>query len=544
VGEDVLRTGGNAVDAIVAAAFVEGVENPLFCGIGGNMSLYYHRAGRGVDTFLNAEHLLGSAKPPAYWSDSYIGETPGHRVALKDHSNALGYKAIAVPGFVKGCWLAYREFGSGRFSWVELLQPAIELAQSGIEVSPAAMLGWRFVWAQDAARGGPEKLRTTGTAERLFHRPDGSRMILGHRLVQEELAGTLETLARNGGDDFYTGDIGGAIAADLGANGALVTEGDVRTYHAEHDAPLAGSYRGLEVKAQPFSNGCHLIEMLQILEHFDLASVGPNDGFYLDVLGKVMRAGWSDYRRTQYVPRGEAKSLEEELVGPDRARAWAELIKSGDPIYLDERVSAVGMPRSGTTHIHCADAEGNVASINHSVGIGGSGVVTPGLGFLYNNEVQFYTPLPGYPHSIAPGKRFFGGGSPLALFRGGEPYVLAGAPGGTRISTAILQAVVNVVDFGFDPQTAVTMPRIHSEHAHTVLIEPTFSETVEQDLSSAGNEVVRNRYQARPQLLVWAKDGIEAGTDPRSAGGVGRWPGHDWATDLAPRIVRSSGRTR
>jgi gamma-glutamyltranspeptidase/glutathione hydrolase len=235
-----------------------------------------------------------------------------------------------------------------------------------------------------------------------------------------------------------------------------------------------------------------------------------------------MRAAFIDFARVRNLDRLEFQPLEQEHVDARHADLWADAIKSGDSISQAAAIEHT----QGTTHLHCVDEEGNVASHNHSIGCGGSGVVTPGLGFLYNNDAN--------DGPTWESKRFIGGGSPLMLFDEDEPFMVIGAPGGSRISTSIIQGVLNVVDFDMDMQTALTAPRLHSEDRRHIYLEHTFKEDVARKLRDMGNNVIRNRYHARPQGILWRNDlaSLEAGTDPRVGGAVGIFPPYDWTADF------------
>lgn len=511
-GQDVLSKGGNAVDAAIAAAFVQGVENPFACGIGGGISLYHRDGTSGHDVMIKAESALGSLPVPENWVD-------------RGDANDVGYQSIGVPGFVEGCWSTFQQFRSGRFTWTELLEPAIGLARKGVELSALAQRQWDYVQGGDTLRNEP-RLQTTPAAMNLFYRDDGSPMEQGETLVQTELADTLERLATEGAGDFYRGQIADTIATDFASNGGLITSKDLRDYAVEIDEPLRGEYRGLTLSAQPFSNGGHLIETFQILEHFDLAALGHNSPEYIDVVSKAMRAARGDYLRVQGYERPEFLPLEMENVGLERAANLAMRIKEGDPL-ITEAPSGTPKPTRGTTHLHCVDAEGTVVSHNHSIGCGGSGVVTKGLGFLYNNDSNdagFERP-----------RRFIGGGSPLMFTRQDRPFLVLGAPGGSRIATSIIQSALNVIDFEIDMQTAVTLPRFHSEDRRVVFLEHAFREQVASALRTMGNEVLRNRYHARPQGILWRSDtgALEPGTDPRVGGAIGMFPPYDWGRDFS-----------
>jgi gamma-glutamyltranspeptidase/glutathione hydrolase len=532
---DIFAVGGNAMDAAIAAAFVQGVTNHLLCGIGGTISLYCYDAATRTDFYINGEELIGSGAVPGEWVEELApgrAESSG-RYRLHSRANDVGYKAIMVPGFVRGCWTAHQRCGSGRLQWDDLLAPAVRLATTGFEVPPYSASFWRdFVRQEEKAQ------ETTGAAPRWTITPDSAALMLntnathfdqGDWFVQPDLGTTLNRLAHAGGDDFYSGEIGGQLAADLETHASLVTGDDLRSFAVAIDEPLRGTYRGFDLAAQPYSNGSKIIELLQILDHFDLAALGHNTPSYVDVVARAMRASGSDWLRAEGQPRSSGEVIEAELVSPERARYWADRIKSGDPVAVKS-----GEPARGTTHLTSVDDAGNVVSLNHSIGYGGSGVVSPGLGFLLNGDIGHYNPAPGQRDSIEPGKRFLGGSS-LALSRDGVPALILGAPGGTRIVTSIVQSVINEVDFGMDMRTAVTAPRFHSQDRRRIFLEPGIRESVAISLSDAGNETLWSRYQARPQAIRVRGSRLEGGSDPRDqgSGDISAYPPYISADDPA-----------
>lgn len=521
-GRDVFAQGGNAVDAAVAAAFVQAVTNPLLCGIGGTALLYYYDAAAGKGIVLDAEVTIGSRPVPANWQDEYVGraEMVG-RYILRSEANQLGHPSVMVPGFVRGCWVAWQRFGSERLSWAELLGPAIRLARDGFSVYPYIAHYWQEVADRPGYPGTLTKLRSTPDAARIYLKADGSVYETDDRLRQPELAQTLTRLAEAGGDDFYSGEIAREIAADFAAQGGFVTFEDLQSYAVHERQPLHGNYRGLEFTSTPVpSNGPSLIQMLQVLEHFDLRALGHNSVEYIDTFARIQRAVFADNVRLKCLDLDVAQPIQQQAISPDRAAYWAERVKRGERINL--RNGSLG---GGTTHLTCIDADRNVVSFTHSIGsIAGSGAVTPGLGFLYNNFLGHYNPLPDQPDSIVAGKRF-GGGVPTIVHLDGSPYLAIGAPGGSRLITSTVQSLVNVLDHRMDMQTAVTVPRFHSEEMQLIFLEPAFPEKRADLLRARGNTVERSSYMSRVQAVrIDEQEGrLEAGADPRGGAAVGHY---------------------
>lgn len=527
-GAEIFAADGNAVDAAVAAAFVQGVTNPLLCGIGGTGLIHYYDRARREVFALNGEVSIGSRPVPSHWPDEFLGraETIG-RYILRNEANQVGHQSVLVPGFVRACADAHRRFGSGKISWSELLQPAIRLARDGFEVYPYIAAFWKLDAAGDATDTRPGypglsvKIDATPGASEIYLKPDGSPYASGDRIVLSDYADTLQRLADAGGDDFYSGEIARAIEADFTAHDGLFTANDLRDYLVIDQAVLRESYRGYDVTSPaPPGSGVQSLEMLKILEHFDLPALGHNSGEYIDLFARVQRASFSDNVRLKGTDLDDGPGFAGALLSVGHTAAWAERIGKGERVAV--RGGAID---PGTTHVTTVDAQGNVVAFSHSVGsLAGSGVVTPGLGFLWNNFLGHFNPLPGQPDSILPGRRL-GGLLPMIVFRDGEPYIGIGAPGGSRIITAVTQALVNVIDFGMDMDAAVTVPRFHSEEGQLLYLEPAFPDDVTVGLSALGNDVQRSTYMSRVQAIQITETGERvAGADPRGGAGIGRHP--------------------
>jgi gamma-glutamyltranspeptidase/glutathione hydrolase len=522
VGREVFAKNGNAVDAAVATAFAQAVTNPLMCGLGGTGLWNYYDAKSGGNLILNSEVSIGSRPVPAGWTDKYAGrsETIG-RYIIDSEANQVGYRSVMTPGFVRGCWEAYRRFGSGCISWSGLLAPAVHLAEAGFEVYPYIA----GLWRKDSAKPGyPDmmtKFKTAKNTGRHYLKSDGSVYDEGDRLMQPVLANTIRRLSETGGDDFYEGEIARALSEDFAQHGGFITPEDLRDYAVIDQQPLNGRYRGLAVSSAPHSGGAQIIQMLHVLEHFSLSKIGFNTPEYIDLFSRIQRATFVDSAKLKGLDMEQAGPLQTKIISSERAAYWADRIKREDRIVV--RGGAVD---SGTTHLTCVDAQRNVVSFTHSIGsLAGSGVATPELGFLHNNFLGHFNPLPGRPDSIAPGKRL-SGVAPTILFKDGKPYLALGAPGGSRIITSVVQTIANVIDHGMDMRTAVSTPRFHSEEAQTVNLEPQFPENTAEFLRAMGNDVQRSTYMSRVQAILVRTDTdvLEAGADPRGGAGIGRHP--------------------
>jgi gamma-glutamyltranspeptidase / glutathione hydrolase len=516
-GAEALARGGNAIDAAIAAGFVQGVVNPLLCGVGGSGLLFVHHAKSDRTFLIDCSCTVGSVPPPASWPAEALGRSEAYgRYILASEANQYGYRSIMVPGFVLGAWEAFQGYGSGAVTWADLLAPAERHASEGFEVYPYIAA----FWTRDEERPAYPSLRRKLERAPAESAAYGVQRREGEVFTQATYGRTLRRLAASGGGDFYGGAIAEEMAADLVANGSLITPGDVSGYTAPESLPVVGSYRGVEIRAavSGSSSSPQVLAMLQILEGFDVAAMEPNGPAYVDLLARVMRASFVDHLQLKCDPPfSVGMELLAAFTSRERAAYWQERIRHE---RVRGPVSATGLG-SDTTHLSVTDESGNAVSWTHTLGsLAGSGVVTPGLGFLYNNFVGHFNPTPGHWDSLLPRKRG-GGGSPLLLFRHGKPFMVIGAPGGSRIFTAVLQAIVNVLDHGMDMATAVAVPRFHAEEDDLVYLEPEIPGATAERLEAMGYRVVRSSYMSRVQaILVDPETGrFTAGADPRGGGG-------------------------
>lgn len=529
VGQAIFEAGGNAADAAVAVAFAQGVVDPFMTSIGGTSTAMIWDAKRRDLYTLNCASETGSVPPPASWIENARGtlETVG-RFGIAGNENQVGYRSIMVPGAVRGAQELYERLGSGRIPWGDLLQPAIGLASDGFEVSPYLARGWTGGDEPRAAGGlgAPsfdEKIAATPDATAIFLKEGKHPYQVGDRLVQRDLGETLRTLAREGAESFYTGSISKIIAEDFKQHGALISESDLNNYRAKIRRPVSTTYRGYEVLTNPApARGVPMLSMLDIIEGWNLTGLGWNSAAYTDRLSAAMRCAFRDYG--QYGDDPDYVDVPLDLiVSKERGAMWRAAIEAGT---ADSPVGDHGIP-PGTTHITATDAEGNIVLWTHSIGsIAGSGVVTPGLGFLYSNFLGFFNPLPNQPRSLVPGKRTAGGASTLVL-KDGQPFLALGSPGGSRIVSAVLQSILNVIEHGMSMQEAVSVPRFHSEEAGKLFVEPSCPQDVSTALTSGGYDVQRTTYMACVQALrIDPESGqLTAGADPRAEGGVAFWSG-------------------
>ncbi len=513
-GVKVLRSGGNAFDAAVTAAFVQMVVDPQMCGVAG-FGVANLRAADGRHEVIDFNGTAGSRVTPDMWKDIVIEQDwTGYGYHVQGAVNDVGYGSIMTPGTVAGMAETLRRFGT--ISWADALAPAIRIAEEGFPVTPE--LWW--LWNQPVPReriAMRERLKATDASRKLYFRDDTETLRPGELLRNPDFAQVLRRLAEAGPEDFYTGEIAARMAEDLERNGAFVTKEDLANYRVQVQTPLTTTYRGYTVHTNNLAGGgpC-LAQILHILEHRDIASLGLNSVEYIDFVARAMQAGFHDW----YTYGGDPRFVDvpvDWLLSRERAAEWFTRISNREPIT----VPLYPEPAS-TTHITVVDAEGNCAAITHSLG-SSSGVVTPGLGFTYNNIMNAANPIPGQPNSIAPGKARLTGMCPTIVLQGDEPVLVLGAPGGTRIITGVLQVLLNVIDHGLGPVEAVSAPRFDAQ-SHRLDTETRIPSWVKEELGRRGFQIVPNpaAYWTFPLVQAVTRDPVtgelRGGADPRLGG--------------------------
>ena len=519
-GLALFQQGGNAMDAAIATAIAQAVTNPLLVGIGGGVAINAFCATRSNrHECIYATGVAGAkAAPDCYEYIGQSGKVTNYQV--KNDENIIGHKASMVPGFFRGLHTGFLRHGSGRVAWGDLFQPAIRLAREGFVVDDYMYGFWRpggITFSIDIMT----KLRATPECERVFLK-NGRVYEPGETLVQPDQAKVLERVATEGAEAFYTGEIGQRIATDFARHGGLITADDLASYQPLVQEPLRATYRGYEITSDaPPSCGLLVIEMLNVLERYDLAALGWNTPAYLDLLARTMYLVFHDRARFMGDPRF-VDVPQERLMSKTYAAELATMIERGEDLHLDPYAPA---PGGGTTHVSVMDNEGNAVGITHSLG-NGSGVVTPGLGFMHNNHMMMFDPQPGHLNSIAPGKIPVTGGAPTIVLKDGRPVIVAGSPAGSRKATGIVQTIVNLIDFGMTAQQAVSVHRIHAEDVPgQVIVEQGFPDETAVGLAKLGRTVEHSPYTARMALTYrHPQTGqLDGGTDPRAGGGIAVW---------------------
>ncbi len=518
-GARVLMLGGNAVDAAMAAALVQGVVDPQMCGIAGFGSCHLYLPDANVHECIDFHGNTPLAATPDMWSNLIEGETrDGFGFVLRDRVNDLGYQSITTPGSLLAYFEAVRDYGT--WDWADICQPAIAQAEKGFVVRPHV----HFWWSQGAALGRvdvPERLGFSQTGRDIYFRADGSVKRVGDHVVNPDMAKTLRRVARDGVDVFYRGEIADAIDADMAAHGGLMRKADLEAYRTVRAAPLWAEYRGRRVASnQPPGGGVQLLEMLNILENFDLAGLGHNTTEYIRVVAEAMKQATID--KDAHV--GDPAFVDVPL---DRLLSKAYAADVAARIGRGERASVPryqgGMAEAkDTTHVVVRDKAGNIVTMTHSLGMP-SGVITDGLGFMYNGCMAVFDPRPGRAGSVAPGKSRFSSLCPSIVFEGDRPVIALGAPGGTQIAMGVLQTVLNMLDFAMSPMEAVAAPRFSST-SDVIDITNRIPGYVAEPLEAAGYEVERSpltfAFAAPHAIDFHPGKPLRGGADPSHDGAI------------------------
>jgi gamma-glutamyltranspeptidase / glutathione hydrolase len=486
-GAEILAAGGNAVDAAVATALTQTAVDPQMCGIAGFGCMHVLDPARGVHETVDFYARVPRAATADMWSAKLVGESDdGFGFFLSDRSNELGYGAIATPLTLRGLDAALTRFGSMALG--DLVQPAIRHARDGVMVRPHMAAYWGQVPTESRAPH-QDFLTHLPATRRIYARADGRIHRVGDVLRNPDMARTLERIARDGAEDFYLGAIARDIVDDMRANDAMLSSEDLATSKAEIGQPIWGTYRGVRIASNPPpGGGVKLIEMLNILEHFDLAAMGHNSPAYIATIAEAMKIGAVDRDATH----GDPKFLDipvERLTSKAYAAQMAARIGRGEKTHVPRLKSREA---ADTTQVCVVDRAGMCVSLTHTLGTP-SGVVTEGLGFMYNGAMGAFDPRPGRAGSLAPGKARMSSMAPTIVFKDAKPYFVVGSPGGTYITPAILQAVLNVVDFGMSAIEAVSAPRVCAT-SDTIWITNRILRSTEAALAAMGYPVKRSPF--------------------------------------------------
>ncbi len=481
VGLQTLRRGGNAVDATIAAAFALAVTHPVAGNLGGG-GFALIRMADGRTTFIDFREKA----PKAATRDMYLG--PDGKLT---RDSLDGWRASGVPGTVRGLEWMQKKFA--RKTWSANLKPAVQMASRGFELPYG------------------EAVRLNNSVKRLSADPESKRIFVrekgweaGDRFVQPELGRTLRRIAKNGARDFYEGETARLLASAMAANGGLITLEDLKAYNAVEREPMRGKYRAYEVLTAPppSSGGVGLLQMMGVLEGSAYEKAGWGSAAHLHFLAEVMRRYYAD--RSEYLGDPDFYKvpvkalLAPKYLGHLRDSIDREHASSSEKVRPGK---LGGYESSETTHLSVVDKDGNAVALTYTLNSGfGSGVTVPGLGFLLNNEMDDFAAKPGTANvygliqgesnAIVPGKRPLSAMTPTMILKDGKLDMVVGAPGGSRIISAVLQTILNHIDFGMNVRDSVDAPRIHHQWMPDQLsVDSAFSPDTMEMLRKMGHNV-------------------------------------------------------
>ncbi|MBS0054354.1 gamma-glutamyltransferase [Yersinia sp. Marseille-Q3913] len=512
VGTDILKMGGNAIDAAVAVGYAQAVVNPCCGNIGGGGFMTIHLAD-GTDTFINFRETA----PAAASADMYLDK---EGKVTKDAS-LYGYLAAGVPGTVLGMDSAQRKYG--KLTRQQVMAPAIKLAREGFVLTRADT---------DILDTTVKRFRQDPESARIFLRKDGEALQPGDRLIQTDLADTLSAISQRGTDAFYQGKIPQAVEAAAKKGGGILTAADFANYKITETAPITCSYRGYKFVSSPppSSGGVTLCETLNVLEGYDLKSMGFNSAAYIHTLTEAMRHAYMDRNTFLGDPEYVKNPIDRLLSKSYAADIRKQIIANQATPSVEVQPGMQPHEKPETTHYSIVDHEGNAVSTTYTVnGRFGAVVIAPGTGFFLNDEMDDFTVkvgeqnmyglVQGATNAIAPGKRPLSSMSPTLVTKDGKTFMVLGSPGGSRIITITLQTALNVIDHGMAPQEAVDAPRIH----HQWLPDEVYYEQrgVSADtlnlLKNMGYKMVEQDPWGATELILVGLAGVE-GVSPANSG--------------------------
>jgi gamma-glutamyltranspeptidase/glutathione hydrolase len=485
IGAEILKQGGNAIDAAVAVGYAQAVTNPCCANIGGGGFMVIHLAKDNRDVFINFRETAPAAATKTMYLDDKGEPIKG--------ASLIGYRAVAVPGTVLGLDTALKDYGT--MSRAQVMAPAVKLARDGFVLTLADT---------DIIDAGASKIKLDPVASKLFFRPDGSPLQPGDRQIQSDLADTLQAIADKGPDAFYKGETAQKIDAAMKANGGIMTAKDLADYTITETAPVSCTYRGFVFSSSPppSSGGATLCEILNILEGYDMRGLGFHSAASVHFMVEAMRHAYMD-RNTYLGDPAFVKNPLDRLLSKDYAAAIrATILADKASLSKDVQPGVAPHEKTETTHYSVIDKDGDAVAVTYTVnGLFGAGVIAPGAGFFLNDEMDDFTIKPGVANlfgliqgeanSIAPGKRPLSSMAPTLVSKDGRIFLALGSPGGSRIITTVLETALNMIDYDMQPQEAVDAPRIHHQWLpDEVYVEPfALSPDTEKMLTAMGYKI-------------------------------------------------------
>lgn len=510
----IFKEGGNIIDAFVAASFAISVERPHSTGIGGGgFLLYYSKEDNQVYAFDFREVAPLMASKNMYLTRR--GETQ----PLLSQEGAL---AVATPGLVKGLFEIHARFG--KLPWSQTIQPAIKLAREGFPL---------YEQLHEALTDRKNLLMIDPEAKKTFYTEDGQVPLLGSKIIQENLAKTLEIIAEKGVDGFYKGKVANDIVKTVQKKRGLLTHKDLLRYEVKERTPVTGSYKGLKVFSMPppSSGGIHVIQILKMLENYDLKAMGPQSTNAVHLTALAMQRAYID--RANYLGDPDFHSVPvKELLNEGYLKKMSESIDVPKAPKASE-VKAVPLPyeSSDTTHFTIADQDGNLVSSTQTInGWFGSGVMAQGSGIVLNNEMDdfaqkvgaqnLFGAVGGGNNLVQAKKRPLSSMTPTIILKDNQPFMALGSPSGTRIITCVAQTILNSVQFEMPLYESVAATRIHQQWQPDMLKveDPFLDPKVEKELKERGHNVVHGRLGCSIQAIKKEKDSWHGVSDPRGEG--------------------------
>ncbi|EDJ7302394.1 gamma-glutamyltransferase [Salmonella enterica subsp. diarizonae] len=512
VGVDILKQGGNAVDAAVAVGYALAVTHPQAGNLGGGGFMLL-RTKDGATTAIDFREMA----PAGATRDMFLDEQ-GNPDSKKSLTSPL---ASGTPGTVAGLSLALEKYGSLPLNSV--VRPAIKLAQEGFIVNDAL--------ADDLKTYGSEVLPHHENSKAIFWK-DGELLKKGDKLVQQDLANSLTMIAENGPDAFYKGEIARQIAQQMQQNGGLIATDDLAAYQAVERTPVSGEYRGYQIFSMPppSSGGIHIVQILNILENFDMNKYGFGSADAIQIMAEAEKYAYAD--RSEYLGDPDFVNVPwQALTSKTYAKSIAGQIDINKAKPSSEIRPGKLAPYESdqTTHFSVVDKDGNAVAVTYTLNTTfGTGIVAGNTGILLNNQMDDFSAKPGVPNvyglvggeanAVGPKKRPLSSMSPTIVVKDGKTWLVTGSPGGSRIITTVLQMVVNTIDFGMNVAEATNAPRFHHQWLPDELrVEKGFSPDTLKLLEQKGQKVALKEAMGSTQSIMVGPDGeLYGASDPRS----------------------------
>lgn len=516
IGVDILKEGGNAIDAAVAVGYALAVTLPRAGNLGGGGFMLIYLADEQRSIAIDYREVAPKASDKNMFLD-VSGDADSH--LSRFHGLAIG-----VPGSVMGFELALEKYGS--LSREQVMKPAIELAKQGITITPDLA---------NSLAATKKRLSKNPDANMIFYKPDGSNYALGDVLKQTDLANTLTAISKQGSDAFYQGRIAKSIADTVSNAGGIMSEEDLLNYKVIERKPVKGTYRGYDVLSMPppSSGGVHIIQMLNMLAQYPIDSMGHNAAATIHVMSESMRRAYAD--RSLYLGDPDFVNVPvKALTNKQYAKSLVSQINMQKATPSTDVAPGKLQPYESnqTTHYSIIDKDGNAVSNTYTLNFSyGSGIVAKGTGVLLNNEMDDFSAKPGTPNgygliggeanAVQPNKRPLSSMTPTIVLKDNTPYLITGSPGGSRIISTTLQVIVNVIDHGMNIAEASAAPRFHHQWLPDhIRIEKGFSDDTLELLRKKGHVIKLNRAMGSTQSIMKTDAGVYGSSDPRRQGAL------------------------